>query len=255
MNIFKRVFGHLYFGIGILLFVLTMLPVLIPASIALLFKEPQRAKIIHPTFKIWMSIFLPLVGCPVIRKGKNNFKKGENYVVVVNHNSFVDIPVSMPWIPGPNKTLAKIEMTKIPLFGIIYRAGSILVNRADEHSRKESFTEMNATLNLGLHLCLYPEGTRNKSEEVLQPFYDGAFITAIRNQKPIIPAILMGTKKILPLQPKFWAWPSTIQYHFLPAIETKGLRLSDRQELNSKVHGVMKDYLLRQQKPTSAQTA
>ena len=248
MNIFKRVFGHIYFVLGIILFILTMLPVLIPACIALLYQEPKRAKIIHPTFKIWMSIFLPLVGCPVSRRGKENFKKGENYVVVVNHNSFVDIPVSMPWIPGPNKTLAKVELTKIPLFGIIYRAGSILVDRANEHSRKECFTEMNATLKLGLHLCLYPEGTRNKTNEVLQSFFDGAFITAIRNQKPIIPAVLMGTKNILPMQPKFWAWPSVIKYHFLPPIETKGLSLSDRQELNNKVHGIMKDYLLQQQK-------
>lgn len=255
MNIFKRVAGHIYFFIGMLLFVITMLPVLIPASIALLFKEPRRAKIIHPAFRVWMSVFLPLVGCPVLRKGKHNFKKGENYVVVVNHNSFVDIPVSMPWIPGPNKTLAKIELTRIPLFGIIYRAGSILVNRADEHSRKESFTEMNRTLSLGLHLCLYPEGTRNKSEQVLQRFYDGAFITAIRNQKPIIPAVLMGTKDILPMKPAFWAWPKPIRYHFLPPVPTAGMSLSDRHQLNEQVHQIMSTYLLAQTNPKSIKTS
>jgi len=225
-------------------FVLTMLIVLIPAGIALLFEEPVRARIIHPTYKIWMSIFLPLVGCPVRRKGKQYFKPGENYVVVVNHNSLVDIPVSTPWIPGPNKTLAKAEMARTPLFGIIYKAGSILVQREDDQSRKESFTKMQQTLKMGLHLCLYPEGTRNKTSEPLQEFFDGAFIAAIRAQKPIMPAVIMGTREILPMKPKFWARPKTIRYHFLEPIPTAGLSMSDRHALKEKVHKLMKDYIL-----------
>lgn len=255
MNIFKRVIGHIYFFVGMLLFIITLALVWVPSRIALLFDEPKRAKITHPAFKIWMNLFLPLVGCPVIRKGKQHFKKGENYVVVVNHNSLVDIPVSMPWIPGPNKTLAKVELAKIPIFGTVYRAGSILVNRKDERSRKESFTEMNKTLSMGLHLCLYPEGTRNKSDKVLQPFHDGAFVTAIRNQKPIIPAVLMGTRQILPMQPKYWAWPHVIRYHFLEPVVTKGMSLSDRHYLNEKVHSIMEDYILLQHSSKQSKTS
>lgn len=245
MNIFKRVAGHVYFFIGMLLFVVTMLlMVTLPAAIALLFKEPRRAKIVHPAYKIWMSFLLPLVLCPVRRKGKENFKKGENYVVVVNHRALVDIPVSMPWIPGPNKTLAKVELARIPVFSIVYRAGSILVNRKDDRSRKESFTRMQETLKMGLHLCLYPEGTRNKTDQPLRPFYDGAFITAIRAQKPIIPALLIGTKDILPNRPKFWAWPRPIDYHFLEAIPTKGLSMSDRHALKDQVFSIMEQHLI-----------
>lgn len=244
MNIFKRVAGHIYFFYGLIVFMITMFVAIIPASIALLFSEPRRAKIIHPTYRIWMSVFLPLVGCPVFRKGKKHFKKGENYVVVVNHNSLVDIPVSTPWIPGPNKTLAKVEMAKTPVFGVIYTAGSILVDRKSDASRKESFTKMQQTLKQGLHLCLYPEGTRNKTNEPLQPFFDGAFITAIRAQKAIIPAVIFGTKDILPNKPALWARPKPIRYHFLEPIPTKGLSMSDRNELKDKVHELMKQYII-----------
>lgn len=244
MNIFKRVAGHVYFWFAMILFLLTMLPVLLPVAIALLFPEPIRARIIHPTYRIWMGVFMPLALCPVRSKGKSFFKKGENYVVVVNHNSLFDIPVSTPWIPGPNKTLAKAEMAKIPLFGLIYRAGSILVDRKDEQSRRDSFAKMQQTLKLGLHLCLYPEGTRNKTDAPLLPFHDGAFIVAIRSQKPIVPALIMGTKHILPSKPKFWAWPSPIRYHFLAPIPTAGLGMKDRHELSQKVHKLMQDYLI-----------
>lgn len=249
MNIFKRVLGHVFFFYGMFLFLFFMLIIAVPAAaFSYLFQEPKRAKIIHPAYKFWMSIVYPLAFCPVIRKGKEKFKKGENYVVVVNHNSFVDIPVSTPWIPGPNKTLAKIEFSKIPVFNIVYNAGSILVDRHDEKSKKESFTKMQQTLKSGLHLCLYPEGTRNKSEEPLLPFFDGAFITAIRAQKPILPGLIMNTKKILPQKPKFWAWPHPIHYHFLDPIPTEGLSLRDRQQLMDKVHQIMKDYFLAHQK-------
>ncbi|WP_118976108.1 lysophospholipid acyltransferase family protein [Taibaiella koreensis] len=244
MNIFKRIAGHLYFFAGMILFVATMLIAILPAGIALLFPEPRRARIIHPTYKIWMSLFLPLVGCPVRRKGKHHFKKGENYVVVVNHSSLVDIPVSTPWIPGPNKTLAKVEMARIPLFGVIYRAGSILVDRKAEASRKQSFTRMQETLKQGIHLCLYPEGTRNKTEAPLQPFYDGAFIAAIRAQKPIVPAVIFGTREILPNKPKLWARPKAIRYHFLEPVPTQGLSMSDRHELKEKVYHIMESYII-----------
>lgn len=247
MNILKKIAGTIYFFYGILLFILSMLIVVIPVWVTTLFPEPARARLLHPIFKGWMSFFLPLVGCPVIRKGKEHFKKGENYVVVVNHNSLVDIPVSSPWIPGANKTLAKAEMAKIPLFGVIYKAGSILVDRKQEKSRRESFHAMNDMLRKGLHLCLYPEGTRNKTGLPLQKFYDGAFITAIRTQKPIIPGLIFNTKKIYPSDSKIWARPKSIHVHFLPPVETKGLTMNDMLSLKEKVHKIMEEYYVTHQ--------
>lgn len=248
MNIFKRILGHLFFFYGIGLFLVFMILIAVPAaSISFLFKEPRRAKIIYPAYRIWMSIVYPLALCPVRRKGAKYFKKGQNYVVVVNHNSLVDIPVSTPWIPGPNKTLAKIELSKIPIFNIVYNAGSILIDRKDPKSRKLSFTEMRQTLQKGLHLCLYPEGTRNKTTMPLLRFKDGAFIIAIREQKPIIPGIIMNTKKILPVSPKFWAWPHPIPYHFLPPVPTKGLALKDVPALKEKIHRMMEEYYVANQ--------
>lgn len=248
MNPIKRVLGHIYFIYAILIFVATMLIVFIPIWITSLFPEPKRSKLLHPIFKGWMSVYMPLAFCPVIRRGKKNFKKGENYVVVCNHNSLADVPVSSPWIPGPNKTLAKSEMAKIPLFGVIYKAGSVLVDRKKGDSRRESFSKMQEMLDLGLHLCLYPEGTRNKTSEPVQPFYDGAFITAIKAQKPIIPGLIFNTGKILPHDKKLWAWPMPIRVDFLEAIPTKGLTLSDTVALKDKVRQIMADYYVANRK-------
>jgi 1-acyl-sn-glycerol-3-phosphate acyltransferase len=242
MKQLKQIAGHIFFVYALLLFVATMLIVFIPIWLTSLLKEPARSKVLHPLFRLWMGIYMPLAGCPVFRKGQEYFRKGENYVVVINHNSFVDIPVSSPWIPGPNKTLAKVEMARIPIFGVIYKAGSVLVNRKNEASRRESIAKMQQTMDLGLHLCLYPEGTRNKTAQPIQPFFDGAFTTAIRAQKPIIPGVIFNTGKILPHNKKLWARPMPIRFHFLPPIPTKGLTLEDTATLKEQVHRIMSDY-------------
>ncbi len=251
MRIISNILGRVYFFVGMLFFVATMLVVFIPIWLISLLPEPACSKALHPVFKLWMSFFMPLVGCPVLRRGKEHFKKGENYVVVINHNSLVDIPVSSPWIPGPNKTLAKVEMARIPIFGVIYKAGSILVNRKKENSRRESFNKMQEMLEKGLHLCLYPEGTRNKTGKPLQNFYDGAFITAIKTQKDIIPGVIFNTGTILPHDKKLWARPKRIHFHFLPAVSTKGLTLNDTATLKQKVYDMMEEYYVANEKKLS----
>ncbi len=130
-----------------------------------------------------MDIFLGLVGCPLKIQGREYFKKDKTYIVVCNHNALIDVPVSSPGIPGGNKTIAKAEMAKIPLFGLIYKTGSILVDRKNEKSRRESFTKMKEVLDMGLHMCIYPEGTRNTSTEPIKPFHDGAFRLAVSQWK------------------------------------------------------------------------
>lgn len=244
MKVVKNTLGFIYLVYALLVFAITMLVVMLPMWIISVLPEPTRARALHPAFRIWMNVYMPLVFCPVFRKGKQHFRKGENYVVVINHNSFADIPVSSPWIPGPNKTLAKVEMSKVPLFGVIYRAGSIVVDRKSEGSRRDSVLKMQETLEMGINLCLYPEGTRNKTDKPLQPFYDGAFVTAIKAQKPVVPGVIFGTAKILPHDKKLWARPYPVRIHFLEPVPTKGMTMNDVARLKNDVHDIMEKYYI-----------
>jgi 1-acyl-sn-glycerol-3-phosphate acyltransferase len=244
MKIIKNILGVIFIVYALLVFIATMLVVIGPIWIISKLPEPRRARSLHFIFRIWMGVYLPLIFCPVRRRGKEKFVKGQQYVVVLNHNSLADIPVSSPWIPGPNKTLAKVEMSKTPLFGLIYKTGSILVDRKSENSRRESFTRMQETLKQGIHLCLYPEGTRNKTDKPMQAFYDGAFIAAIKSQKPIMPGVLFNTGKILPHYKKFWARPMAIRLDFLDPVPTEGLTLNDVASLKERVRTMMENYYI-----------
>ncbi len=218
-NLFWSVFGRIWAVWVIIAFVSTMLVVLIPFLLFSYFRpEPQKTRTWVKLSRVWMNVFLPLAGCPLRVRGREKFAAGQSYVVVCNHNALVDVPVSYPAIPGGNKTIAKIEMARVPLFGLFYRTGSVLVDRDSETSRRDSFSKMKEVLDLGLHMCIYPEGTRNKTAEPLKTFHDGAFRLALTTGHTILPAIIFNTKKVMPASQGFFFRPSPLYMHFLDPV-------------------------------------
>lgn len=186
----------------------------------------------------WMRFWLRLIGCPLTVTGKENFKPGENYVVVFNHNALLDVPLSAPFVPGPNKTIAKSSFAKVPIFGFFYTRGSVLVDRKDEKSRQKSYIEMKSVLAKGMHMCLYPEGTRNRTREPLKAFYDGAFKLAVDSNKNIIPCVISGTNRAMPIHKTFYLFPTRLKMQFLPAVSSVN---TDAKTLKQEVFEIMKE--------------
>jgi 1-acyl-sn-glycerol-3-phosphate acyltransferase len=222
MEFIKNILGRIFALWALLVFSISLIVIALPVWITSFQAEPKRTISLFKIFVAWMKFFFVFIGVKRVFKGKENFKKGENYIVICNHRSFMDIPLSSPGIPGPNKTIAKSSMARIPLFGLIYKSGSVLVDRKSEQSRKASYVKMKEVLGIGLHMCLYPEGTRNKTAEPLQRFHDGAFKLAVDTQKQIIPAVIFNTSIVLPRNKTFYFWPHKVEMHFLPPIAVDG---------------------------------
>jgi len=241
MKLIKEFFGRIWAFWGIVTFIGTFLIIFIPSMLTHLIPGKKGQHIFIIISRIWMRVWLFLVACPLKVKGLSNFRKGETYVVTCNHNSLMDIPLSCPFIPGANKTIAKSSFTKVPLFGFFYAKGSVLVNRKSDESRRRSFVEMKETLQQGMHMSVYPEGTRNRSDDPLKPFHDGAFKLAIETGKSIIPAVIFNTKKVLPLHKTFYFMPHRLAIHFLPEITVAN---KTAKELKQEVFDVMWNYYL-----------
>ncbi|MCW3073970.1 MAG: hypothetical protein JWP69_1039 [Flaviaesturariibacter sp.] len=224
-----------------LIFIVTMFIVALPIALLGLWKEPRRSHLLQPIFQGWMKVFFVLTGVRRKFVGREHFQRGENYIVVCNHNSFLDPPLSSPGIPTGNKTIAKIEMSRIPIFGLMYKRGSVLVDRKSEESRKASYGKMKEVLEMGLHMCIYPEGTRNKTSEPMQRFHDGAFKLAVDTGKPVIPSLIFNSRKVMPPHKGFYFWPHPVELHFLPAVFPAGKTV---QALKEEVFQIMNDYLL-----------
>ena len=188
-----------------------------------------------------MGLFLFLSGCSFEVKGKEVFEGLENAIVVCNHNSLIDIPISTPFLPRANKTIAKKSFTYVPLFGWVYKFATVVVDRKNDQSRRASYEKMKQVLNNGLDMLIYPEGTRNRTAAPLKSFFDGAFKLAIDTQKPIVPVVLLNTKRILPAKPSMYFTPGKIKMHILPAIDPKEYT---KETLRKHVFEVMSAYYL-----------
>ncbi len=239
LKFFKSIFARIWAIWGMLSFIGTFLIFFLPSMATYLMKDPKGSVIFIAIARAWMNVWLNLVGCPVKVVGRSNFKPGEAYIVTCNHNSLMDIPLSSPFIPYANKTIAKTSFAKIPLFGWYYRKGSVLVDRNSDKSRRASLVRMRYVLRLGMHMCIYPEGTRNRSTQPLKKFYDGAFRLAVDTKSSIIPTLIFHTKKALPVNKPLYFLPHRLGIHFLEPVSSVGLKAD---ELRDKVYRVMEAY-------------
>ena len=243
MKVIKEIAGRIFALWAMLLFVISLLIVVIPIWSMNVYDEPKRSKKSFGFYRAWMVFFFSLAGVRRRITGKEHFKKGEAYIVICNHRSLLDPAISVPAIPGAHKTIAKVEMKRVPVFGIVYKSGSVLVDRKSEESRRKSYVQMKEVLEMGLHMCLYPEGTRNKTSEPLQRFHDGAFKLAVETGKSIIPSLIFNTDKVLPRK-TFFFWPHKVRMHFLPAVDPAN---KTSKQLREEVFEMMVSYYIQHQ--------
>lgn len=242
MKIFKEIFSRILALWALIVFISTMLIMVLVVLTISWMKDYQRTRTFMAISRIWMSVFFILTGVRRIYKGREKFKAGETYVVVCNHNTFMDVLIGTVGVPGANKTIAKAELANIPLFGLIYRSGSVLVDRKSEASRKQSFIRMKEVIEQGMHMCIYPEGTRNRTKDPLKKFHDGAFRLAVDTQKQIIPSLIFHSTKVMPPQKAFYYWPHPMEMHFLDPVSPG----NSVEELKERVFRIMWEYYSRE---------
>ncbi|MFT4970199.1 MAG: 1-acyl-sn-glycerol-3-phosphate acyltransferase [Chitinophagales bacterium] len=177
----------------------------------------------------------------VKRKIHAVYSKDESYVIVSNHQSMMDIPANVVGSPDDIlfKFLGKKEADRVPFFGYLINRLFILVDRKSEVSRKMSFQKMKTEMENGFSILIYAEGTRNRTDEPIKDFYDGAFRLAIEMQKPIVVNVLVGIKELNPPTGFFTYRPGTIESHWEEAIPTKGLSLDNMDDLKAQVAELM----------------
>ncbi|MEQ9593522.1 MAG: lysophospholipid acyltransferase family protein [Cyclobacteriaceae bacterium] len=195
--------------------------------------------------KIWSWTFSKLNFIPYNISGRENIKRDKAYIYVCNHTSYLDIPGISLTIPTQFRPLAKKELKKIPIFGWIAQSACIIVDRSSNESRRKSMEHLKEILKMGISILIFPEGTQNRSKEILQPFYDGAFRIAIETGQPILPVVVINAGKLMPPS-RFHIEPGTISITVGKEIETSNLSMEDTKMLKEKVFDTMTEMILNQ---------
>jgi 1-acyl-sn-glycerol-3-phosphate acyltransferase len=147
------------------------------------------------------------------------------YVVVSNHESFVDM-LLLSHLPWEMKWLSKSEFFKFPFFGWqMSLVRDVKLVRGDVKSVVAAMQDCAERLDRRVSVMIFPEGTRSPTGE-LGEFKDGAFRLAIDKQLPILPLVVHGTRTAL--RKHDWRFGvSDADVYVLAPIETAGMTRAD----------------------------
>ena len=149
--------------------------------------------------RTWSRWLLRASGCRVTVEGIENIAPDRPQIFASNHVSHFDVIALAANIPKRFRFIAKKELARIPLFGTAWKAaGHIEVDRADRASAVASLDAAGRLIRQDNScVVIFPEGTRS-SDGALQPFKKGAFMLALHTGVEIVPAAVLGTRRILP---------------------------------------------------------
>ncbi len=169
-------------------------------------------------------------------QGRENIKKGEAYVVVVNHKSMLDIPL-MYVLPFNFKWVSKKEVYKWPLFGwVLWMHGDIAIERSSSKALRQLVEDGKKQLSRGVSVIVFPEGTRSKTDQ-LGKFHEGAFMLAKQAGAAILPCVSVGTGTAM----KGWRFDFSNRFriNILPPVSADRVKATDTKTLTAEVREMM----------------
>jgi 1-acyl-sn-glycerol-3-phosphate acyltransferase len=245
MRILLKPLQLLYVIYAFALFVALMIPVFLWSLLVLPFGRIKGGNLIYYACIVWADVWFVLV----FIFHKNIYiekpKKGQSYIFVANHISYLDSAIIPKTLRHPVRPLGKVEMAKIPIFGFIYRNVIVTVDRSSTANRAKSVNILKAVLRKEISVLVFPEGTFNTTHQPLKEFYDGAFRIAIETQTPIKPVLLLNSYDRMHYKSIFCLNPGKSRSIFLPEVTVEGLTANDIGMLKEKVFGMMKEELVR----------
>lgn len=151
----------------------------------------------------WSPFVIPLIGGKLIIENGDRINPKQSYLIMANHNSFIDIPVLFKAMPFYTYFIAKKEIKKIPLLGWYVGAyGMIYIDRSDSAKAKVSIARAAQLIEAGKHVIIFPEGTKSKDGKIAA-FKKGGFHLAEQSNVPILPIKIEGAIKVWPNKQPF----------------------------------------------------
>ena len=153
----------------------------------------QQLRMVQAAFRL----MLKMTGARIQVIGEENVPKDRAVLYVGNHKSYFDILLTYSRVPRLTGYVAKKEMESFPILSIwMKRLHCLFLDRKDiKQGLKTILTGIDLIKN-GISVCIFPEGTRNKSNDRLLPFKEGSLKMAEKTGCPIIPFAITNSSKL-----------------------------------------------------------
>ncbi len=185
-----------------------------------------------PTFfmRSWAKSILAIAGVRILVEGLNHIAPKRATIYMPNHTSIMDIPILIAALPVDLRFIFKKSLLYIPVIGqAIYFMGMIPIDRVRGAKAMGSLEKAGKRLKSGLHLLIFPEGTRSRDGN-LQAFKMGGFLLATRESIDILPISVNHTRELCDRN-SILARQGEIEMVIHPRIETGEYAPPDRKRL------------------------
>lgn len=164
--------------------------------------NPKAADLSQLRMVQWaFRVILFLCGTKLTVMGEENVPKGEPVLYIGNHRSIFDIIITYARCPGLTGYVAKDTLKKVPLLSLwMRRLHCLFLNREDVKEALKTILTGVDNIKNGISMCIFPEGTRNKTDELMLPFKEGSFKMAEKTGCAIVPMAISGSAEIFEAQ-------------------------------------------------------
>lgn len=195
----------------------------------------------------WGKFMLFFMGFTLKVEELQKVEKEKSYMFIANHTSMIDIMVMFAVVKNPLVFVGKEELTKLPLFGSIFKRTSVTVNRGSAKSRREAFNKAQQKLKRGFSICIFPEGLVPSDESiVLSEFKTGAFRLAIEHKISIVPMVFFDCKKRFSYT-FFSGSPGVLRVKVHKFINTQQVSLQDKNKIKEQAFNLLYTDLINDQ--------
>lgn len=177
-----------------------------------------------PLARQWARAVLWALGVRVVSQGDEVLKGREARIVVVNHQSALDLMWPALHFPSGAFAIGKKEIAYIPFFNLMWWASNckFIDRKKGERALRQLEAYAEEMVRKKLTLYIAPEGTRSKDGSIL-PFKKGAFHIALKSKAMLIPVVSYGGAEILPKN-TLLSRPGVLRVCYLQPIDTSNWR-------------------------------
>ena len=244
MKVLLTPLKFIYSVYALITFVAIMLLIFPFVIISSFFGRIKGGNMVMRCCMVWADIWFLVIFIWHKKIVEVSHDKKRPYIFVTNHISYLDSAMIPKAFRQPIRPLGKVEMSKVPVFGFIYRNAIVTVDRSSAANRAKSILLLKSVINNGISVLVFPEGTFNMGTTPLKEFYDGAFRLAIETQTPIKPVLYLDAYRRMPYESLFKMTPGRNRILYLDEISVERYTVADMDKLKEEVYAIMEKKLV-----------
>src|SRR2546429_1850892 len=154
-------------------------------------------RIQHACARMWARMILWTARVRFRVRGVEHLQRARPYVLCVNHQSHMDIPIILAALPFQFRFAAKKDLFRYPFLGWhLRRSGHVQIDRENPHAAVKSLRDAAETIKNGTPILIFPEGGTSRDGSI-KPFKGGGFMLAMKANAAAVPVTIRGSRSVL----------------------------------------------------------